>query len=224
MSQQPFNPADDQPLDAPPADGHPVPGSSFMRDTTVPLDVATFDLAGWVRGVRPTRRTVKLYLASHLVGEMDELADRIDSAADGVDTSADVAEFERLRQEYLGSVTYWTVEARSSEWVQKAWEERAKANRIRLTNGDTKVEKERMILILDQLSQQIVQVKSLDGQVVAGGVSEAVLRDLFQRNEREFNKLLYAMSDANNAPADRAGVITRDFSQRSSTARSGAAS
>lgn len=224
MSTQPFRPDEDQPLATGPQDGQPIPGSSFTRDTSPPLDVATFDLGAWVRGVRPTRRTVKLYLRSDLLGALDELGDRIESAGDTVNVDADVDEFERLRQEYLADFTYWTVEGRSSEWVSKCWDESVKAHRITLDRaGNARNDTDKVTLLLDQLAGQVVEVKTPDGQVQQG-VSAEVLRELFNGNERELNKLAYAMADCNQNPGDRATVLTKDFSQRSSTARSGTAS
>jgi hypothetical protein len=225
VSTQPFNIADDMPLEVGPADGQPVAGASFMRDTSPPLDVATFNPVAWVQGMRPTRRTVKLYLANHLVGALDELADRIDSAPDGADVSADIAEFERIRDEYWAGVTYWTVERRSSEWVTKCWEDVAQANRIRLDKGgDTTTAKDRVVLILHQLVGQIVEVKSADGQVSDAPVTYDLLHTMLDRNEGELNKLIYALTDVNQRESSAAQVLTRDFSQRSSTARSGTAS
>jgi hypothetical protein len=220
-----FDIRDDQPLEAAPPDGQPIPGASFMRDTSPPLDTATFNPVAWVQGMRPNRRTVKLYLGNDLVGQLDELADRIETAGPDVDVSADVEEFERLRQEYLAGHTYWVVEGRSSEWITKCWEDIATQKRIRLNKqADTDNQKDRLELILGQLSQQIVEVRSPDGQTSRDPISVEVLRSMFTANEREFNKLVYAMSDVNQIPSDRSEALTRNFSQRSSTARSGAAS
>ena len=204
----------------------PTVPAAFMKDATPEhLDPATFDLSAFIGGIRPTRRTVTLHMRADLVGEMDEIAQRIDGLPDGPEVDALLERFEEARQGFLAATTYWTVERRSSEWLTKRWADYARANSITLDkNGDTSDRQARTLLLTDQLVGQLVGVKTESGQPLPGTVTFDALRALAEANEGEFNKLLYAMSDANMAMAQAAKVLTRDFSPRSSTARSGTAS
>jgi hypothetical protein len=141
--------------------------SAFVRDTTRPLDAATFSPFAFLDGFRPTRRTVKLHERADLIGDLDEIANRIDSLPEDADVDDLIAEFHRVRDVFQASVCFWTVERRSSEWVTERWATYAREHGI---------------------------------------------------------KLLFAQQDANTSLAQSAKVLTRDFSLRSSTARSGAAS
>lgn len=214
------NTDDDQPLSSP-----TVP-AAFMRDTSPTLDPGTFKIDRFAEGMRPTRRTIKLHERADLVGVMDEIADRIESAPEDADVDDLIDAFNQARDAFLAGVTYWTVEKRSSEWVMDRWEAYAKANSIRLDkDGDTDDRKERLRLIIDQLVGQIVEVKSDSGDVAdLSTVTHERLRVIYDTNEGELNKLVYAMNDANQAIAQSARVLTRDFSLRYSTARSGATS
>jgi hypothetical protein len=195
-----------------------------VEDTTPALDPATFDLEGFALGVRPTRRTVKLYARSDLIGTLDAIADEIESTPEHVDVDYLIAEFDRIRDLIHAETARWTVEKRSSEWVTKRWADYADAHNIRLDkDGDTDNLEHRRALITDQLIGQIVAVKALDGRDL-GTPTHEQLSGMFDANELEFNKLIYAMHDANSAMGSSAKVLTRDFSQRSSTARSGQAS
>lgn len=195
-----------------------------IEDTSPPLDPATFDMEAFTLGMRPTRRTVKLYARSDLIGTLDALADEIESIPDGEDVDDLVAEFDRVKAEYLASWARWTVEKRSSEWVTKRWADYAAAHDIRLDkDGDTDNLIHRRALITDQLVGQIVAVRSADGRDLGVPTHEQVAA-LYDANELEFNKLVYAMTDANSSMGSSARVLTRDFSLRSSIARSGQAS
>ena len=217
MSREDF---DDEPLSVP---GKP---EQFVTDTTPPVTPETFDLVAFLEGARPTRRTVPLYLRADLIATMDELAQRIDSTPDGVDVDQLVAAFEQAREAFRANVLYWTVEKRSSEWITDRWAAYAKQAGIVLTDGDTKNMKDRLRLLIDQLCGQVVEVKTQAGDAVPleRVATHEALRRLFDTNEGEFNKLLYAMRDANESMAHTAKVLTRDFSRTSSTSRSGSGS
>lgn len=202
----------------------PAVPDSLARDTTQPLEVASFDLPGFLRGVRPTRRTVKLHERADLIGVLDELVNRIDALPDGDEADALIDQFETVRAEFQAGVTYWTVERRSSEWVEAQWEDCARRHGFKLVDGDTKNRKHRLVLLMDQLAAQIVEVKDESRAVSSEPVTVERLRALFDVNEGELNKLMFAMQDANTSMAQQAGVLTRDFSQRSSTGRNGSAS
>lgn len=207
---------DDTPLSAPAS-----PATAGIVDTSPDIDAATFDLAGFIGGVRPTRRTVALYGRADLVGAMDEAANRYDHAQDDDEAERCLSIYEQAKAAFLASVTHWTVEKRSSEWIADRWEQYAKAHSIPLDDGETKDLKARLRLLTDQLAGQVVEVKDHAGNTVARDVTADDLRALYDANEGEFNKLLYAMTDANASFAQSARVLTRDFSRKSSTARSG---
>jgi hypothetical protein len=199
--------------------------SAFVRDTTRPLDAATFSPLAFLDGFRPTRRTVKLHERADLIGDLDEIANRIDSLPEDADVDDLIAEFHRVRDIFQASVCFWTVERRSSEWVTERWATYAREHGIKLdSDGDTDNPKHRLNLLIDQLVGQIIEVKDLNGRVVEQNVNHERLRRLYDSNEGELNKLLFAQQDANTSLAQSAKVLTRDFSLRSSTARSGAAS
>jgi hypothetical protein len=199
--------------------------SAFTRDTTPDLDPATFSPYAFLDGFRPTRRTVKLHERADLIGYLDEIANRIDAMPEDADVDDLIAEFERTRDTFQSSVCFWTVERRSSEWVADRWTAYARDHGIKLDeDGDTDNPKHRLNLLINQLVGQIVEVKDLKGRVVEQQVTHDRLRRLYDSNEGELNKLLFAQQDANTSLAQSAKVLTRDFSLRSSTARSGAAS
>ncbi|HET7398997.1 MAG TPA: hypothetical protein VFJ94_10790 [Intrasporangium sp.] len=215
--------ADDQPLSAAPPQA--AAAAFGIVDSTPPLDPATFDLDDFIAGMRPTRRTVKIHERGDLIGVMDEIVDRIDSTPEDQDVNDLIAAYEQAKQAFLAHTAYWTVEKRSSEWVTDRWATYARANGLTLDkDGDTTDMKARLRLLIDQLVGQVVEVKPAGGAPVPVQVTHERLRRMYDANEGELNKLMYAMTDANQAVAQSARVLTRDFSQRSSTGRSGTAS
>lgn len=180
-------------------------------DTSVDVSPAVtpqnFDLEQWVAGVRPTRRSVKLYPNAHLVARMDELADRIDNTPDGAEVDALIDEFDQLRKQFRDGV-WFTVEKRSTEWVAALRKRVAKANGIKLDDdGDAEGTDANITLSLHQLAEQIVS---------PAGVTYEQLRAMLDANEGELNKLALTMQTVQSQLAQSAGVLDRDFSARRS--------
>ena len=164
--------------------------------TSSDRSVDDFDFGSWLAGVRPTRRAVQLYARGDLVARLDELEGRIDAATD--DEADDLLEeFERLRAEFRDG-RWFIVEARSPEWVEEY--------RKRHTGKGKISEAGQVQILIGQLAEQIVQPR----------VTAEQLSTLYDRNPGELNKLVVAMTFANNQVAESAGSLTRDFSSRRS--------
>lgn len=161
-----------------------------------------FDLGAFIAGVRPTRRSVRLYARADLIGDLERIAERIDSLPDGAEVDGLVAEAVRLQAEFEASGVWFTVEKRSSEWVEHFRRDAA----ARLGVSDETAEG-RIVLLLHQLAAQIV---------TPVGVTYAHVRALMDSNEGELNKLVVALTAANEQIAERARAVTLDFSQRRS--------
>ena len=210
---------DDQPLST------ATTSAAFMRDTSPPLDAATFDMDALLGGMRPTRRTVKIHERADLLSVMDELADRIESAPADENVDDLIDQFVTARDGFHAGVTFWTVEKRSSEWIKDNRETYAKAHKVNLDDeGDATDVKDALAMLLNQLVGQIVEVKRADGTVSEQPITFERLRAMYDTNEGELNKLAAALHDVTNSIAQSAKVLSRDFSQRYSTSRSGATS
>lgn len=187
-----------------------------LADVDVSVDVSpkvtpeNFDLAEWAAGVRPTQRSVKLYPNAHLIGRMDELADKIDNAPEGADVDALIDEFESVREQFRDGV-WFTVEKRSSEWIENQRKATAKRLGMKLDDdADADNAADNITLMLHQLAEQIVRPR---------GVTADMLRHMYDANEGELVKLTNAMQTANRQLAESSGVLDRDFSGRRSHAR-----
>lgn len=204
---------DDAPLSA--------PASIEIRDTTQPLNVGTFDLEAFINGVRPTRRTVTLHMRGDLIGVMDRLGSLIEATPDGPEVDELIEQFEDAKAQFLAGVAHWTVEKRSTEWVNAQREACAKAAGIKLDKDGTAPDAESGLhLLLDQIANQVVEVNGQPVEITANQ-----LRKMYDANEGEVNKLVVAVENVNTKVAQSAkDVLSRDFSQRSSTGRSGQAS
>jgi hypothetical protein len=187
-----------------------------LADVDTSVDVSpvvtpeNFDLAEWAAGVRPTQRSVKLYPNAHLIARMDELADKIDNAPEGADVDALIDEFETVREQFREGV-WFTVEKRSSEWIQHQRSTTAKRLGIKLDEDfDAENSADNITLMLHQLAEQVVRPR---------GVTPDMLRSMYDANEGELVKLSNAMQTANRQLAESSGVLDRDFSGRRSHAR-----
>ena len=210
---------DDTPLSA------ATDASAFMKDTSPALSAASFDLDAFVGGMRPTRRTVKIHERADLIGVMDELANRIESAPEDANVDDLIDQFVAARESFTAGVTFWTVEKRSTEWISENRRGYAKDHGLTLDEDDAaKDGKDGLALLLNQLAGQIVEVKDAQGATLERPVTYEVLRRMYDANEGEVNKLVTAMLNANTTVAQSATVLSRDFSQRYSTSRSGVTS
>lgn len=189
-------------------------------DTTPDLDAETFDFAGFLAGVRPTRRSVKIYPRADLIGVMEGLVEAYAEEKDRAKAAAILKDYEAARDEFDTSARMFTVEGRSAEWVEDF---RANAaSRLGVDPGwdaqepTPEMVKARETILLHQLAEQLVNPV---------GATAQGLRTLGERNEGELKKLVVAMSFANDALAQSAKVVSPDFSPASSTkSRTGASS
>ena len=176
-------------------------------DTTVEPTPEGFDIEAFIAGVRPTRRSVKLYPHAHLVARMEQIATELDSTPDGPEADALIDEFERIRADFEAGV-WFTVEKRSSEWVDAFRADAVAALKITTnTDGEPTDASDKMRVLLRQLAAQIVE---------PAGVTAGQLEQIGQANEGELNKLIVAMTFANEEMAQSAKVLTLDFSSRRS--------
>lgn len=181
-------------------------------DTTPPITPETFDSSAFLRGVRPTRRSVQIVERADLVGDLERLQGEFleaDAADDDAECDRIGAEFEQVAQAFHDSKRWYTVEKRSQEWIEKFREDVAKEHNLDLAvkDGKAKSPADRVEALLRQLVEQIV---------APSGTTYEDLQALYQSNEGELNKLVIAMEMANSQQASAAKVVTPGFSlQRS---------
>ena len=174
-------------------------------DITVAPTVDDFDFQDWLEGVRPTRRAVRLYARADLIGRMEEIAGEAADAEKLGDSDALaglVDEMETLRETFDASAHWFVVEARSPEWVDDFHRIRARDMGVR--KGEPG-ERQKQQILLEQLAEQIV---------TPTGVTAEALAVMLDRSAGELNKLIVAMTFANQQVADSAGVLKLDFSSR----------
>lgn len=173
-----------------------------LVDTSVTPTPEGFDLDEWVAGIRPTRRSVRLYPQAHLIARMEELAGRIDRLPDGPEVNRLVDEFEATKVQFKDGV-WFTVEKRSSEWVNDFREKKVAELSFPEELDSTQV----LTLALHQVAAQTI---------APPGVTYRHMRAIWEANEGEVNKLIVALTAANTVLAEKAGVFDLDFSQRRS--------
>ena len=167
--------------------------------------VTDFDFQSWLEGVRPTRRAVRLYARADLIGRMEEVAGEAADAEKLGDSDALaglVDEMETLRETFDASARWFVVEARSPEWVDDF--HRIRARDMGIKKGEPG-ERQKQQILLEQLAEQIV---------TPTGVTAEALAVMLDRAAGEVNKLIVAMTFANQQVADSAGVLKLDFSSR----------
>lgn len=185
----------------PKIDDEPLGGSDYSTDATAPLpEPEEFDFAAWLGGVRPTRRAVRLYARADVLGRMEEIAGLIEDA-EGEQADALVDEFEELQRTFEASGRWFFVEARSAEWVEDFRRVYKRDHGIKGDPGD----RQRIAIILAQLAEQIVS---------PAGVTAEMLERLHEANAGELNKLVVAVTMANDQVAQSAAVLKLDFSSR----------
>lgn len=188
-------------------------GEATSVDTTPDLPAPTdFDMESFIAGVRPTRRSVKLFPQAHLVARLEQIATLIDEAPADADVDALVDEFEQVKQQFRDGV-WFTVEKRSQEWVERFRLDAEKQLGLKRTtdNGDgekTLSNEDALAISMHQLAAQIV---------VPEHVTFEQLNTLRETNEGEASKLMACMLNVNNQLAQASQVLTRDFSARRST-------
>lgn len=184
-----------------------VPESFQVVDSTPEVTPATFDSSAFLAGIRPTRRSVRIVERADLVGDMERLA-QMYNEADAEDDDAEcerlAAEFQPVADAFHDSKRWYTVEKRSSEWIEHFREETAETLGLDLESDDKAVRRE---LLIRQVAEQIVAPE---------GTTYDDLLSLYERNEGELNKLVVATTMANQQTADSAKVATPGFSLRRS--------
>ena len=159
-----------------------------------------FDVASWLGGVRPTRRAVRLYGRADVLGRMEEIAGMVELVDDPGEL---LDEFDALKDAFEASSRWFVVEARSAEWVEDF--RRVARQRYGLGKRDTITERHQVAILLAQLAEQIVSPT---------GVTPEHLERLHETNAGELNKLVVAMTMANEHVAESAKVLALDFSSR----------
>ncbi len=171
-------------------------------DTSTTPTVEDFDVDAWLNGARPVRRSVTLYARGDLIGRLEELATLIEQCDDDEQRQALEDEAEGVQQTFLASGQAFTVEARSSEWVN-AFRDACQKQGLKL--GDKSgTEKDRTQYALQLLAEQII---------VPSGMTYQKLKRLTEIAEPEVMKLIRVQVAANTEAAASVGVVTRDFSQ-----------
>ena len=171
-------------------------------DTSITPTVEDFDLDAWLSGARAVRRSVTLYARGDLVGRLEELATLIEQATDE-DRPALEDEAEQVQHTFIASGQAFTIEARSSEWVDAFRDECSKRLGLKL-GPKTGTTKDGMEYALRMLAEQVV---------VPSGMTYERLKRLADIAEPEVVKLIAAQVAANTQAAASVGVVTRDFSQ-----------
>lgn len=139
---------------------------------------ATFDLARWVAGVVPTRRSETVYQRADLLAEIDRIA-AAEAVAPKGQRAALVEQATALTDQLRASGVTFVVEGRTSSWVLDT-ETRLKAQGV---TDSTDV-------LLHQLAEQIVE---------PAGVTFEMLRRLADVAEPQVVRLVTAMTAANSA-------------------------
>lgn len=182
-----------------------------LVDSTPALTPQEFSFEDFINGVRPPRRSVLLFPRGDLIARLDEIATTIERAPETENVDGLIDEFERVKAEFEHG-QWFTLEKRSSEWVEKFRLDAEKQLGMKRVKGEDDAEaglssEDLATITLHQLVEQIV---------VPSGVTYEQLRRLFDAAEGELSKLVYAMIEVNSKLAQQAEVLTRDFSQRRS--------
>ena len=179
-------------------DANPAPSEESVAALSKSEAAQAFDLAAWIGGVRPTRRSVTIYGRLDLLAEIDELAEREMRTA-GKDAEACRERATELNEQLMASGVTFTVEGRSGTWVS-TFEKRL----------DKKKVKDPTKRLLMQVAEQIVEPE---------GVTYSDLRALADVTEAQVTKLAHATVAANAA----VHVSNPRFSRASSDSPAGLA-
>lgn len=180
-------------------------------DLTLPTRPEGFDADAFLRGVRATRRGVRIYHRADLIVVMDELADKIDALPDGPEVDALIDELEERRAVFREASAWYVVEGRSGEWVTHFRKTFAKDHKLDPGpwSRDAATDAElaaRAAIITAQLHEQLTEDVSIE-----------TLEALYVANQAEFFRLTVVMNESNTERAAGSAAVTRDFSRRRST-------
>lgn len=202
-----------------------APISAGPQDAARPQDAGDFSMTDFVNGHRSTRGAVLIPEKASLLGEIEKLDYRISHAPDDANVDDLIERFQELVEEYKDAQRFWTFEARSPEWIDHRHAEFAKAQRIKLDrNKNPTTERDAVLVVSDQMVGQVVEVEPLHGGETVHSVTLEQLIKLYDENAALWNLLQLTMNRVNTQVPQADTVLTRDFSQRSSTGRSGTAS
>ena len=172
-------------------------------DTSITPTVEDFDLDAWLNGARPVRRSIILYARGDLIGRLELLVDLIEKCEDDEQRQALEDEAEKIQRTFLVSGQVFTVEARSSEWVNAYRDQCVKQLGLKL-GAKTGTQKDQAEYGLRMLAEQVV---------VPSGMTYEKLKRLADIAEADVMRLITAQVAANTQAAASVGVVTRDFSQ-----------
>lgn len=170
-----------------------------IRDATEKQDPKTFDFAGFVAGIRPTRRAVTIYSRGDLAAERDLIKARLREAEDAQAPAKDRGELRKqlkaVTEEMAASALDVVVEGRSSDW-------RKRLNDALVKDGVD----DAMVRTSHIIAEQIVQPEGVTGEL---------LEQIRAVSEPQWSALTFAAADANNGQG-----VGPDFSRgRSGTPR-----
>lgn len=184
-----------------PVSGAPV---ETVRDETPEQTVEGLDFEALVRGIRPTRRGVRVFTRQDLVDRMDRLVNEIDRLPDGPECDAKIDEYEQAKAEFIEG-TWVTVEARSPEWVAKL------RDTVATELGDDASDEDRA---------EAVTLRMMEAQIVSpAGATVESLRAMAEVAPHEFAKIAAAIGFVNNQGAGKSDSLSVDFSARRSGRR-----
>lgn len=153
---------------------------------------ADFDISSFLDGVRPYRRSVRLRLRGDLVARLDEIVQEIEDLPEDEPADDLIDEYERLRDEYTQG-TWFTVEQRSVEWINKMQKSLPKELGIKVTKdeagNDVMSEEDTFTFWLHRLAAQVVVPSDVTGEK---------LRTIAENCEPEFLKLASALNEVNS--------------------------
>lgn len=137
----------------------------------------TFDLAGWLAGVQPTRRRVTIYGRGDLQAEIDELS-AAEAVARGAEQKRLAVRLAELTAELQASAMTFEIEGRTSTWVAKVADELRK-------NG---------------VPAEEVDLGLLAAQIVSPAVTIDQIKALREVREADVLRLVDAVVNANSRP------------------------
>jgi hypothetical protein len=165
-----------------------------------PQDV---DLDAWLGGARPVRRSITLYARGDLIGRLEQLVTLIEQSEGSAERAELEAEAEQVQAAFLASGQVFTIEARSSEWVDAYRADCVKRLGLKL-GPKTGTMKDQTEYFLRMLAEQIV---------VPSGMTYERLKRLAEISEPDVKRLIQVLAAANTEAAAGMSVVTRDFSQ-----------
>lgn len=196
-----------------------------IEDVSPELVEEDFDFGALVEGILPTRKRVRIYPNGHLLGQVEELVERIDAAESDDEAAALLEQFETLNARMRQAVVI-VVEGRSSERLSEIEREAyrggvpnpakiaARLAKSKLPEDHPKRDEMQadadrgvMEVMLRQIADQIVHPTK--------GVSVDALKALRAKAEPELDRIYRACREANSQSVG----VSPDFSPGRSGSR-----